>query len=247
MRVSRRDFVSMTGAAVCSFRPLLLNLPDSQPATQGDCALLDLGSGCALRESLEGYQAALAGKCRELSLCEFSTTAYCRTTIVPGIGVIEAELAAALSSLLKTGNSLLLESGAGFLSPPEFTSHQKMLHRYFDIIVDQPIEVWSAPSVGDVRNTARALRYPMKKLDDRRFVPYVHYQWPSETKVRDFSRVVAVLAQAGKAIGKLGDLSVAWKTRVGAGTLIFLGSPMGPALRAGDLDAQAWLQSVTAL
>jgi len=34
---------------------------------------------------------------------------------------------------------------------------------------------------------------------------------------------------------------------MGQGTLIFLGSPMGPALRAGDPQARSWLQVVTAL
>jgi hypothetical protein len=41
-------------------------------------------------------------------------------------------------------------------------------------------------------------------------------------------------------------MPVALKKRVGKGTLIFLGSPLGPALGASDLEARHWLQSVTA-
>ena len=37
-------------------RPVLLDAFDSEPKFDTDCALLDLGINCSLRESLRGYQ-----------------------------------------------------------------------------------------------------------------------------------------------------------------------------------------------
>jgi len=48
----------------------------------------------------------------------------------------------------------------------------------------------------------------------------------------------------GDNIAWAGELPVALKRRVGAGTLIYLGSPVGPALWAGDVEAKRWLHAV---
>jgi hypothetical protein len=59
--------------------------------------------------------------------------------------------------------------------------------------------------------------------------------------------VSPVSAKAGDIIGRVGVLPIALKMRTSGGMLIFLGSPLGPALRAGDPQARSWLWSVTAL
>jgi len=48
----------------------------------------------------------------------------------------------------------------------------------------------------------------------------------------------------GDNIAWAGELPVALKRRVGAGTLIYLGSRGGPALWAGDVEAKRWLHAV---
>jgi len=65
--------------------------------------------------------------------------------------------------------------------------------------------------------------------------------------VRGFTRVIPVSAKLGEVIGWAGSLAVASKRPVGRGMLIFLGSPLGPALRASDPEARSWLQSVVSL
>jgi hypothetical protein len=248
MRISRRNFLSITGsvAALYPFRPPFLDAFDSESKSSMDCALLDLGIHCSLRESLRGYRAALAKKYERLSPTELISLSHCRVVIVPGIGMMDAMLSSALSGLLQAGSTLLLESGAGFLSHREFASHKRMLHQYFDITIERPADLWWRAEY-DTRCKLPPARHSRNESDNSQAVPYVHYQWPSEAKVRDFSRAIPVSAPMGNAVAKIGDLRVAWKMCVGKGMLIFLGSPLGPALRAGDSDAHAWLHSVTVL
>jgi hypothetical protein len=250
MTISRRHFL---GAAACSaatlwsIRPIGLDTPGSRPERELDCILLDLDTHCVLRESLEGYQAALAGQHRHIPEAGLNLRSPCRMAIVPGFGPMDPATALTLSGLLKAGTHVLLESGAGFLSRAEFTAHQRMLYRYFDIAVFPPVSLWPGQPLDEALFTHRSGRHPGKKLDRHESIPYVDYLWPRETKVRDFSRVIPVSATTGDVIGKVGGIPVALKRRIGQGTLIFLGSPMGPALRAGDPQARSWLRVVTAL
>jgi hypothetical protein len=251
MNISRRHFAGvLTGAAATlwSFRPIGLHTPPGCcPEHELDCILLDLGTHCVLRESLEGYQAALAGEHSHTPEAGLNARSPCRLAIVPGLGPMAPATALTLSGLLEAGTHVLLESGAGFSSRAEFTAHQRMLDRYFDIAVYPPVSLWPGQPRDDALFSHRSGRYPGKKLDRQESIPYVNYLWPRETKVRDFSRVIPVSARTGDVIGEVGGLPVALKRRMGKGTLIFLGSPMGPALRAGDPEARSWLLLVTAL
>ena len=250
MNISRRNLLGgLTGyaATLWSLRPIGLDTFGSQPEGELNCVLLDLNSHCVLRESLQGYQAALIGEHNLLPEASLNSPRRCRIAIVPGLGPLDPAIASTLSDLLEAGTHVLLESGAGFLAPAEFAAHQRMLHRYFDIVVDPPVDLWSGNSTDDALLTHRAGQDPSKKLDRHASIPYVTYLWPAETKVRDFSRVIPVSASVGDVIGKIGALPVALKRRMAKGTLIFLGSPLGPALRAGDPEALSWLRLVTAL
>jgi hypothetical protein len=122
-----------------------------------------------------------------------------------------------------------------------------MLHRHFDITVGHPVDLWAEKSADDTLLRHGSARHSSKKLDSHASFPYVTYLWPRETKVRDFSRVIPVSATNGDVIGKVGGLPVALKRRMAKGTLVFLGSPLGPALRAGDSEALSWLRLVAAL
>jgi hypothetical protein len=249
MKISRRNFLGaatgVTVATLCSFRASGSDTLASRTGRGLDCVVLDLHSHCALPESLRGYQTALAEH-YPIAEVEFGQRRCCRMVIVPGLGAMDPAMARTLSGLLQTGTNLLLESGAGFLCASEFTAHQKMLSRYFGITIGSPIELWPAAPADDGQASHRPGQRSRTKPQSRESVPYVNYLWPQETSVRDFSRLIPVLPGEGNVIGKLGALPVALKRRVAKGTLIFLGSPMGPALRAGDPEALSWLWSVTA-
>ena len=251
MKISRRNFLGaatgVTVATLCSFRAMGSDTLASRSDRDLDCVLLDLDSKCVLPESLRGYQAALADEHNCIAEAEFDQLSRCRIAIVPGVGAIDPAIACTLSTLLQGGTNVLLESGAGFLPVSEFTAHQKMLNRYFGITIGSPVELWSAASADDAQVTYRRRQRSRTKPTSRESVPYVNYLWPQETNVRDFSRVIPVLERERNVIGKIGALPVALKRRVANGTLIFLGSPMGPALRTGDPEALSWLRLITAL
>jgi hypothetical protein len=250
MNISRRYFLGAaagSAATLWSFQSIGLGARESSPERAHDCALLDMNAHCILRESLQGYQAALGDKYNHVPEAGLNSKSFCGMAIVPGLGSIDPAMAETLSSLLAAGTHVLLESGAAFLSPSEFTAHQETLFRYFDIEVGAPVDLWLRTSADDALLRHRPQQQLRKKLNSRESIPYVNYSWPRQTSVRDFSRVLPVSARAGDVIGRVGALPIALKRRTSGGMLIFLGSPLGPALRAGDLQAQSWLRSVTAL
>lgn len=82
---------------------------------------------------------------------------------------------------------------------------------------------------------------PVRLAEDR--APYVDYRWPVALKVRDFSSVIPVATSEDEIIGTAGNLPVAARR----GRFIFLGSPIGPALLAGDREAHAWFSALALL
>jgi hypothetical protein len=252
MKISRRYFMGAaagSAAALWSFRPMGFDSTDLPPERDPDCALLDLNAHCVLRESLRGYRAVLGDKYGPSLETGLNSNRPCRIAIVPGVGSIDPDIAETLTGLLEAGTHVLLESGAAFLSPAEFTTHQKMLYRHFNIEVTVPVDLWSRKSADHPLVSRRPGSLPRnKKPDLAESVPYLSYSWPRETKVRDFSRAIPVVVKEVEVIGRAGALPVALRRRTaGGGTLIFLGSPLGPALLADDLQARSWLRSVTVL
>jgi len=180
----------------------------------GECALLDLGEHCALPESLAGYRAALAG----------AETIAGSVLIVPAALAIAGAAARRMVRHVEDGGTLILESGAMFAAAasPEFRGHRGALHELLGVDVEAPRPL--------VREGAR--------------IPYVELRWPSPTLVRDFSAIVPVDAHDGERIASVEEITVALARRSGRGMLIFLGSPLGPALWAGDTEARRWLHEV---
>jgi hypothetical protein len=250
MKISRRSFLSVVTASAGSrwlFRTRGSNSFDPSPGRELNYVLLDLESRCVLCESLQGYQAALADEHNYVTEAKTDSRWRCRMAIVPGVGLMDSATMRLLFDLLEAGTHVLLESGAGFLSPADFAAHQRMLHRWFDLAVEPPVDLWSEECRDDRLFAHRSRQHQRNKVDSRESIPYVNYTWPRETRVRDFSRANPVSANVGDVIGRVGPLPVAMKRRLANGTLIFLGSPLGPALRAGDWEARSWLRLVTAL
>jgi len=250
VNISRRNFLGgATGCAATlwSFQAIGLDTLESRPECALHCVVLDLNSRCVLRESLRGYQAALMGEHGLLPETGLDSRRRCQIVIVPGLGAIGPTTASARTDLLEAGTHVLLESGAGFLRPAEFTAHQRMLHRHFGIVVAPPVDLWAGNFTDEAFRACRPERHSSKTPNSHVFVPYVNYVWPREIEVRDFSRVIPVSASAGEVIGRVGPLPVALRRRTAKGALIFLGSPLGPALRTGDPEALSWLRAVIAL
>lgn len=60
---------------------------------------------------------------------------------------------------------------------------------------------------------------------------WIRFSWPIPAMIRDFGRICPV--SGGTVIARLGDIPVAVRN----GSLIVLGSPLGPHIYAGDRDA----------
>ena len=146
------------------------------------------------------------------------------TLIVPGAVEIPPAAVRAISACLEAGGLVLLESGAGFASARDCSTQRAVLRDTFQVQVESPIDLWPKANGSAI--------------------PYVDFTWPVAARVRDFSRVMPLASGAGEIIAHVNGLPVALKRRSGPGTLIVLGSPLGPALWAGDAEARQWLRAV---
>jgi hypothetical protein len=123
---------------------------------------------------------------------------------------------------VREGAVVVFESAAGFGGASAFALQREGLRSAFGLAIEPPGEPW-----GTLPRPA-----------------YVDLVWPVAARVRDFSSVVVV--RGGETVGRLGSVPVAARRRRGRGTFVFLGSPVGPALWAGDPQAHAWLAAVIA-
>ena len=128
----------------------------------------------------------------------------------------------AIGRHLGAGGMVVLESGAAFGSEHALTRWRNSLRRYLGIRIAAPVPLSSGR------------------------VPYVDFTWPQRALVRDFSVVVPVVGQQGEIIATAQGLPVALRRHTSQGTLVFLGSPIGPALWAGDVEARRWILGVLA-
>ncbi len=238
MTLGRRKFLGVvTGAAgAATLFGRLRRGPGEGPDGVGsaggalfDCGLVDFEEHCALPESLAGYESALKQAGVRVVKSAPRALPRCRAAILPGCREMPPETADELLRSLREGSSVVIESGAGFANPEEFRAHRDWLQAHFGFRVEQPVDLWRAKG-GEGSALPR--------------VPYVDYLWPLKVKVRDFSRVVPVSSQLGEVIGRVEGWPVAFKRAKGKGTLVFLGSPLGPTLLSGDREAQAWLRAL---
>jgi len=220
MGITRRRFLGYTAGVVTA------GLPGVSPeVTRRGCVLLDLNEGGCFRESVSGYESALTSAGAQWMRADARgvSARRCTVLIVPAALEIPPAAVRAIVSCLQAGASVILESGAGFAVDRAFRAHRVALRDYLQLQIEAPVDLW--PDNSSQR------------------IPYVDYTWPRPAKVRDFSRVVPLQRQEGegKVIAWVDGLPVALKRSSGRGNLIFLGSPLGPALWAGDAQARRWL------
>ena|SRR5712692_10046054 len=230
MAISRRNFfgaatgaaAAFIGAAMRRGRTLEGDRTEESPSARAhavDCVLLDCGEACSLSESLRGFEIALARARVPFVKITDGPLPRCRKLIIPGCAAHSPAFASAVRGALENGSSVVLECGGMFAGMPEFIKHRDFLRSHFDLEVGSPARLWEG-------------------ADARRRVPYVDYVWPQRVKVRDFSRIVPISSAAGDVIAWAGSAPIALKRRMGKGTLVFLGSPLGPLLLAGDREAR---------
>jgi hypothetical protein len=225
MPLSRRGFLGRAAGASAAGLAVAAGLGGLFPETRETppaCVLVDPGEDCSLRESAAGYEAALSSSNVAFQRTSLQSLAPARLIILPAAVSTDTSELARLSEHLVNGSVVLYESAAAFLGPGEFGIHKRVIRSVFGLSLHDPVGLWDS-------------------ADSFKQSPYVDYHWPVVTKVRDFSRAVPVDPGNGETIAWFQDLPVAVKRRVGKGTLVFLGSPLGPHLLAGDREANRWL------
>ncbi len=225
MPISRRRFLGCAaGASAAGLAGSFAWARTSfrNPAVAPGCKLVVSGPGCTLPESAAGYESALSSAGVHYQRASFQSLTPARTIILPAFECVDQGGALQLRDYLERGSTVLFESGAAFSAPGEFSIHRSLIKRVFGLGLHSPIGLWDS-------------------ADSFRRSPYVDYRWPLAVKVRDFSRIVPLDATGGDAIAWFHDLPVSARRRVGNGTLVFLGSPLGPHLLSGDREACRWL------
>ena len=219
MEMNRREFLG-TSAGAASI--LGVQIPRRAPprARELHWNVLPVRNQCSLRESGLGYRAALKDVARP-------AWDVCTLLIIPAVLDIPLETMQYIAKVIRRGSTVIIESGAGFTDHLNFRRHRRAMREYFQLDIHAPVDLWGE---ADQSGAPR--------------VPYIDYTWPYPAKIRDFSRVVPVGDQRGEIIAWAGDLPVGLRRPLERGTLIYLGSPLGPVLRAGDAEARRWLHTI---
>ncbi len=187
------------------------------------CLLLNFS--CVLDESFEGYRTSLqaAGLPFEITRRESSEAAS--FIVVPAAALTELCHAGWLRNRIAAGATALVESAGAFLSASEFRLQNSLVSSRLGVSALAPVRLWE--NAGRLSN-----------------IPYVDFTWPAAATIRDFSRVVPLSGVAAQPIATQGTRVVGLKRRLGAGMLVYLGSPVGPHLLTGDHEAQRWFENL---
>jgi hypothetical protein len=82
------------------------------------------------------------------------------------------------------------------------------------------------------------------RVEQGAYFPYVDYRWPVRTKIREFAPTKLAPAPRDEVIATFLGQPIGLRRRVGDGTLVTLGSPLGPLFLSGDIDAARWLHAL---
>jgi hypothetical protein len=233
MELTRRRFLECaTGALAMAALPRApRSLARRGPSGESSaaCAIVDLEVECCIPESFAGYESALAQLGVRMPRADARSVAGSAMVVIPGALRISPAVGAMIRRSLDDGATVLIESGAVFANAESagFRAHRETLREELGLDVASPLSLW-----------------PRRASTDG--IPYVDYSWPVAARVRDFSRVVPLQSHDPRdaIIARVREVPVASMRRTGSGNLVYLGSPLGPALRSGDADARQWLREL---
>jgi hypothetical protein len=129
-------------------------------------------------------------------------------TVLCGVSRVSAERAFRLRERAVSGGSIVWE-----ISPFSTAEQRHVLHETFGMMTRDPITL---------------------STDHL----YVRYSWPSPALIRAFSAVIPVVCTPNEVIARYCGIPVAMRRRIGRGGLVFLGSMLGPNLRAEEREAR---------
>lgn len=179
--------------------------------------LLSAASRCPLKAFAPGIQfvdedhvLARESK-RGFQLLIDATRVPCSTPrlFAPGIRELSAAACRELLQQVHSGAQLILESGVGFSAADLVGSHLQTINEEWGLKISPPVAAHG----------------------------YVHYAWPVPRMVRTFEFVTPVCCAEAEVIARWNGLPVCFRRRIGHGSLIYLGSMLGPGLFAEEREA----------
>lgn len=177
------------------------------------------------REWFNGYQRALEVIGVPQTHAVMGSPVAARLVILSAAAVERVQEFVWIKSLAARGSTVLVETAAAFL-PRQAQERQALLaERHLGIRLRPARRLWD-------EGEARA------------GLPYVELTWPVVARIRDYSSWIGVSGGAEAPLAVVEGLPCAVRKRLGAGTLLFLGSPVGPHLWAEDREALHWFRSL---
>jgi len=85
------------------------------------------------------------------------------------------------------------------------------------------------------------------RVEQGAYFPYVDYHWPMQAKIREFAPTKLTPAPEDEIIATFLGHPVGLRRKVGDGTLVTLGSPLGPLFLSGDADGARWFDALKSL
>jgi hypothetical protein len=212
--LTRRSFLAVAGASPLALTP-------GMDSGRDRCVVVSDAAGC-LPESAQGYVRTAGDPSAPIAWPVHDPAQYARAaTVVVPARLFDRPLAHRLREAAWNGASVLIELGLAFVDEYHARAQRRLISDEFDLTIGDVVRLWD---------------------DGRSRVPYVRYLWPLDVWVRDFSYVVAVSGAGWRVIALVETVPVAARRRLGRGSLTMLGSPLGPALRAGDPEAAVWFR-----
>lgn len=146
-----------------------------------------------------------------LLLANRTTHTERNTILLCGITALSKPRALNLRKRALGGSRILWENSPVTTDAQGFAIQKQVLKEVFGIAIENPIPVSS----------------------DRL---YVAFGWPVSVLTRTFSAVIPVACPSGEEIAQYRGIRVAIKRRLGRGEIVFLGSMLGPNLRAEERE-----------
>lgn len=213
--LTRRKLISITAVGAA-----LLPARTIGAENRRGISLMLRGDNLLADESASGYRQSLSVH-GDFETVSRSSMAAFGTIVVPAFSSLSRLDALALHERAMAGHRVVLESGLGFADELEAQEQRTLLGECFGL---------------------RMMALPNPAAE--RFA-YVQYSWPLDVMVRHFGPLASVDGLNYRPIAHVKDTPVAVTKQIGRGSIVFLGSPLGPLLMAGDREAAILARSLS--
>jgi hypothetical protein len=193
------------------FFPLVSDLKSKRTEANGIEIISE--PNCLSQESGDGFRSLVAAESGRKRQNEIRSI-----ILLCGDSTISPPHALRLRERAARGAWIVWESSPVSCIPQSFADRSEIMRAAFGIVLREPILL----SPDRLRDTGM----------------YVQYCWPCPALIRTFSTVLPLTCLETEIVAHYGGIPVAMRRRIGSGGVVFLGSMLGPNLRAEEFEAQ---------